>query len=137
MPFVAAVALQAGQMTWDDYARHIKNPDTLALCQRITTVIDAEAEAEFPDNMAGVARIRTSQGSFTKWVKIPKGEPDNFLSTTELRAKFDSLTGPFLSPANRARLANSLLALETQKNITQLLALTRPDNAMPTAAGEH
>ncbi len=43
MPFCAAVALREGQMTWDDYAKHIDDAQTLALCAKVSTRIDADA----------------------------------------------------------------------------------------------
>jgi hypothetical protein len=60
---------------------------------------------------------------------VPKGEPANFLSAAELRAKFDGLTGPYLSGRRRDELAGALLALEQAKDIGTLLRLTRPDDA--------
>ena len=37
MPFCAAVTLREGGMAWDDYARHIDDEKTLALCRRVHT----------------------------------------------------------------------------------------------------
>ena len=34
MPFCAAVVLREGTMLWDHYAKHLKNPDTLALTKK-------------------------------------------------------------------------------------------------------
>ncbi|GMQ90474.1 MAG: MmgE/PrpD family protein [Gammaproteobacteria bacterium] len=129
MPFLAAVALREGRMRWDDYARHIDDADTLALCKRVQTVVDPKAEAEFPAQMSGIARVRTKRGSFEKFVVIPKGEPENFFSQDELRAKFDSLVGPYLSARRRGELANALLALEQAGDIGMLLRLARPEQA--------
>jgi hypothetical protein len=60
-------------------------------------------------------------------VRTPKGEPANFLSATELRAKFDGLAGPYLSARRRDELAQALLALEQAKDIAALLRLARPE----------
>jgi 2-methylcitrate dehydratase PrpD len=126
MPFVGAVAVRDGAMGWDSYARHLDDADTLALCRRIRPVVDPVAEAEFPAYMSGVARVRTSAGELEKVVVIAKGEPENFLTDAELRAKFDDLTAPSLDQAARDALANAALGLEALTDTRELMALARP-----------
>ncbi|HEX9686941.1 MAG TPA: MmgE/PrpD family protein [Burkholderiales bacterium] len=127
MAFCAAVALRSGGLVWDDYARHLGDPATLALCKRVRTRVDPKAQADFPAEMAGSVRIKTARGAFETYVRVPKGEPANFLSAAELRAKFDGLTGPYLPARRRDELAGALLALEQAKDIGTVLRLTRPD----------
>ncbi|MEK6592650.1 MAG: MmgE/PrpD family protein, partial [Pseudomonadota bacterium] len=52
MAFCAAVALRSGGFVWDDYARHLADPATLALCKRVRTRIDPRAHADFPAEMS-------------------------------------------------------------------------------------
>ncbi len=132
MPFVAAVALREGGMAWDDYARHIGDEATLALCQRVSCAVDPRAEAAFPARMSGAARVRTRRGVFESFVEVPRGEPETFPSAGELRAKFDSLVGPYLSPQRIDALAGALMSLDEAPNVGGLLALTRAD---PGSAG--
>jgi 2-methylcitrate dehydratase PrpD len=127
MAFCAAVALRSGGLVWDDYARHLGDPATLALCKRVRTRVDPKAQADFPAEMAGSVWIKTARGAFETYVRVPKGEPANFLSAAELRAKFDGLTGPYLPARRRDELAGALLALEQAKDIGTVLRLTRPD----------
>jgi len=134
MPFVAAVALRDGQMTWDDYARHLGDSDTLALCRKIHTVVDDRAEAEFPANMSGVVEVATTSGTFEEMVVTPKGEPTNFLSGGEMRAKFDALVGPYLDNTSCGMLADAILSVEDAKNIQEILAMTRPSSQEPLRA---
>jgi 2-methylcitrate dehydratase PrpD len=72
-------------------------------------------------------RIKTARGTFETYVRVPKGEPANFLSAAELRAKFNGLVGPYLSARRRDELADAVLALEQVKDVGALLRLTRPD----------
>ena len=125
MAFVAAVALRDGKMGWDSYAPHLKDEATLALCKRIRSVVDPAVQAEFPARMGGVVRVHTGRGSFEKMVVIAKGEPENFLSAEEMRAKFDDLTSPYLGQAERDDLAAALLQLDACTDLPALLALTR------------
>lgn len=39
---------------------------------------------------------------YETYVRVPKGEPANFLTQAELRAKLDGLTAPYLPAARRA-----------------------------------
>ncbi len=127
MPFVAAVALRDGAMGWDSYAQHLGDEQTLALCRKVSVVSDPRAEAEFPANMSAVARLQTSTGAYEQLVVIPKGEPDNFMSEAELRAKFTTLTAPYLSQPRRDELLARLFTLDQVTDIAALLDLTRPD----------
>jgi 2-methylcitrate dehydratase PrpD len=133
MPFVAAVALRDGCMDWDSYARHLDDADTLALCRKVSSVCDDEVESHYPANMSGVARIRTSTGRFEQLVVVPRGEPENFMSDDELRAKFNGLVSPYLSEQRREQLADALLGLSAQADVSRVLHLARPDLAAPVA----
>ncbi|MFC1664187.1 MmgE/PrpD family protein [Pseudomonadota bacterium] len=126
MPFVAAVALREGDMQWDHYAQHLGDSFTLSLCKKITTVVDPLAEAEFPKQMSGVARVRTERGQFEKFVKIPKGEPENFLSEAELLNKFDGLVGPYVEDEKAEQFIKAILDVDNAKDINGLIQLTGP-----------
>ena len=123
MPFCAAVAARAGGLSWDDYDEHLGDEKTRALTRRVKVVIDPRAEAEFPTNMAGVARIRTKNGMFEAFVAEPKGEPGNFLADDEFRRKFGDLAAPYLGQDQTVRLADALLSLEQANTISSVLAL--------------
>lgn len=125
MPFCAAVALREGGMAWDHYAKHIGDEDTLALSRRVRTVVDARAQAEFPENLSGSVRIRTAQGDLETFVAIPKGEPANFLTDEEFRTKFDGLCRPYLGGDGLDRLAEALLSLEQANSVHAVMALSQ------------
>lgn len=127
MAFCAAVALRTGGLVWDDYARHLGNRETLALCKRVRTRIDAKAQADFPAEMSASVHMKTTRGAFETYVRVPKGEPANFLSADELRAKFDGLVGPYLPRERADAFARSLLALGEARDIGAVLRLARPE----------
>ncbi|MCP5150236.1 MAG: MmgE/PrpD family protein [Ectothiorhodospiraceae bacterium] len=135
MPFVAAVALRDGGMVWDSYAKHLRDPRTMALARRIRTVVDPKAEAEFPAHMAGVARVTLRDGTTHEGMVVAaKGEPENFLTAAEFRAKFDGLATPFLGSAGCDALARALSRLDTETDIAAVMALSRPTAAPLRAA---
>jgi len=119
MPFCAAVTLREGKLDWDDYPSHLADADTLALCRRVNCVVDADAEAALPANMAGKATITTLCGTFERFVEVPRGEPANFLSEDEFRAKFRALAAPYLGGETEA-LAKRLLAIDAIADIRGL-----------------
>lgn len=125
MPFCAAVALREGGLTWDDYKKHLNDQTTLALTAKVTAVVDERAQAEFPANMSGVTRIKTSKGEFETFVTVPKGEPENFLADEEFREKFDGLCVPYLGETQAHHLADQLLALEQANSVTAIMALSQ------------
>ena len=140
MPFCAAVALRDGALTWDSYDAHLGDADTLGLCRRVRTAVDDRAEADFP-GMSGLARITTKRGgAYERYVKTPRGEPENFLTREELKAKFDGLAAPYMGANRRDALAEALLAIDRTGDVAEVLRMTRPVetdgvSAPPSAAG--
>ena len=126
MAFVAAVALREGRMSWDDYGRHLIDPETLELCERVSTHPDPMAEAEFPQNMSARVRIETADGSCEKFVRVPKGEPDNFMTDAELAEKFRSLCAPYLAAAELDATRAALASFEQVHDICSVLARLAP-----------
>ena len=74
--------------------------------------------------MAGKAAITTPRGTLDKFVEVPGGEPANFLSEEEFRAKFRTLAAPCLGEETEA-LGDRLLALDRMKDIHALSGETR------------
>ena len=133
MPFCAAVVIREGNLVWDHYAFHVNDAETLALCKKVDTRVGQRAELEFPKNMSGSVKIKTSRGDFESYVRVPKGEPGNFVSEIELRNKFDGLVKPYLGKTPTAMFADSILAIERENSITQLLNQSRPSQPLAMA----
>jgi 2-methylcitrate dehydratase PrpD len=126
MPFCAAVVLRDGAMNWDAYAKHIKDADTLALCKKVQVSVDPRAQELFPDYMSGTVRIRTKKGEYETLVKVPLGEPENFMSEDMFRAKFDGLCIPYLGDEQSGKLADALMHLEEANSLRSVMALSQP-----------
>ncbi|MCC7426029.1 MAG: MmgE/PrpD family protein [Alphaproteobacteria bacterium] len=120
--FVVASALATGQMTWDSYEL-ISDQAVQGLCKKITSAVDAEVQAEFPRNMAGKVTVTTPRGTFTKFVSIPKGEPENFLTAEELKDKFAGLADSILGKQKAAQLADAILNMEQANDVSGLMRL--------------
>lgn len=112
MPFSAAVAFKEKRFIWDDYNRHLSNHETLALCKQVSVVIDDLAEAHSPENMSANVRIRTGSKSYKSFVKVPKGEPTNFMSEDDFKRKFRGLCEPFMSRPRIESLIENILGID-------------------------
>jgi 2-methylcitrate dehydratase PrpD len=112
-PFVIATALLHGNVEWDSY-RRLGEPGLMALCRKVEVWNDPEIEAEFPANMSGSVEIVTKSGSFGHKVVVPKGDPANFPSEADTRAKYLGLVGDYLPAAQAERLAAKLMGLDEQ-----------------------
>jgi 2-methylcitrate dehydratase PrpD len=124
-PFVVGSALATGAMGWDSY-KLLEDPTIRALLPKVTCVMDPEIEAEFPANMSGKITLAARGQVFTKKIVVPKGEPSNFLTEAELRAKFAGLTDAVLGADRAAKLADAVLAIDTTADVASLMRLAAP-----------
>ena len=131
-PFVLASALATGAMGWDSYGG-LFDPTIRALLPKIRVANDADVQAEFPANMSGKVTVRARGQVFEKMVVVPKGEPDNFLTEAELRAKFAGLTDRVLGAERAAKLADAMLAIDTAAEMGALIRLAAPQEAVRLA----
>ena len=124
-PFVVATTLLAGAMGWDSYGQ-LHDPAIRALMARTTAIHDPAAEAAAPAQMAGRLTIDLPSRRLERFVAIPKGEPANFLTEPELRAKFTSLAAPILGEVRTLALAARILAFDELAKMGSLMRLAAP-----------
>jgi 2-methylcitrate dehydratase PrpD len=95
MPFGAAVAAIDGAAGLDQFnLEKIRSPKIRELMNKVTLVKDPRIEATFPQEWpAHVAIELEDDQRFEKFIRFPKGDPENPLSWDELAAKFQVLTG--------------------------------------------
>ena len=124
-PFVVASALATGAMGWDSY-KLLQDKEIRALLPKIRGEFDPEIEAEYPTNMSGKVTIRARGQDFVQKVVIPKGEPDNFLTEGELRAKFAGLADAVLGEERAAQLADAVLAIDRANDVASVIRLSTP-----------
>ena len=124
-PFVISAALATGAMGWDSY-KLLNDPTIRALLPKVACDFDPEIEAEYPTNMSGKLTIEARGQIFSQTVVVPKGEPSNFLTENELRAKFAGLADAVLGAERAAKLAESVLSIDTSNDISALARLAAP-----------
>ena len=62
-----------------------------------------------------------------KFIKIPKGEPENFMDDSEFISKFRSLTEPYLSNMRIDELTNLMLKIDQSNNINSIFEYSQID----------
>ena len=59
-----------------------------------------------------------------KFIKIPKGDPENFMTQDEFIEKFDGLVEPYLNIEKSDELKNFMLKLDNANSIDSLFELS-------------
>ena len=124
MPFCAALVLRNGSFTWDDYKSNLKNDDVLNLCKKVNVSPNKQAEECCPKYMSANVKIKVSGKVYEKFVKIPKGDPENFMTDQEFEDKFDGLTNPYLSEGKSDELKKFMLRIDNANSIKSLFELS-------------
>ena len=116
MPFVTAVALTRGRMTWGDYEL-VGDAGVDALMGRVDVAPSAEANAAYPERWLTSVEIETGRGTFADARSRTRGEPEAPLSFDEVRAKFDDLASAVLDDNDRRELAEAIRDLAGQADL--------------------
>ena len=124
MPFCAALILRNGSFTWDDYKSNLKNDDVLDLCKKVNVSPNKQAEECCPKYMSANVKIKVSGKVYEKFIKIPKGDPENFMTDQEFEDKFDGLTNPYLSEGKLNELKKFMLRIDNANSIKSLFELS-------------
>ena len=127
MPFCAAVTVKSGGLKWDDYKNYLNDSDTLSLCNKIKVSPDKDAEECCPEYMSAKVKVVVKGKKYEKFVKIPKGEPENFMEDSEFISKFRSLAEPYLSNEKIDKLTVSMLKLDQSNNINSIFEFSQID----------
>jgi len=100
MPFGAAVAAIDGAAGLDQFtAEKARSPQIRELMNNVVLVKDPEIETTFPQEWPARVEIELDDGRrYEKFIRYPKGDPENPLTWDELAAKFRALAGAVISP---------------------------------------
>ncbi len=95
MPFGVAVACIDGAAGLDQFTiEKARSPKIRELMNKVELVKDPRIEETFPQEWPARVSIELENGQrFEKFVRYPKGDPENPLSWDEMKAKFRALTG--------------------------------------------
>jgi 2-methylcitrate dehydratase PrpD len=104
MPFGAAVAVVSRAAGLDQFSmEEVRSPRVRQMMNKVVLAKDPLIEETFPREWPARVVIRLSDGvAYEKFVRYPKGDPENPLTWDEMADKFRSLAGALL-PAGQDR----------------------------------
>ena len=93
IPYSTAAALVFGRAGLREFSEQtVKDERVLALTRLVHVEADEAFSKAFPTIQAAELTIKTRNGKISDRVDFPKGEPENPLTDSEFRARFDALT---------------------------------------------
>jgi len=117
--FQVATVLLDGSMTLESY-KDLKNPRTLSLMRRIAVMGDDD----IPNGGASV-EIKAGGKTYSAIVKVPLGEPENWIGQDKLRAKFLFLASKVFGQEHAVRLADAIYGLGLGGSVRAIMRLAR------------
>jgi 2-methylcitrate dehydratase PrpD len=131
MPFGAAAALTYQAAGIDQFtAENFGSPQIRSLMGKVVMTKDIRIEKNFPAEWASNVQIHLTNGKqFEKFVRFPKGDPENPLNWEELSAKFTSLAVRVLPRARCEQICHQVREIDPSaplRDIWKLAALSAP-----------
>jgi 2-methylcitrate dehydratase PrpD len=102
----------------------------------VTAFEDPRVEANYPNLLSGSLKIVMRDGTVHEsFQRVPKGDPENFVTAQEVRAKFASLVTPCLGEVGEAALFDVATHLESRTVADLFAATMMPEPQRAVAAG--
>ncbi len=126
MPFGAAVAVIDGAAGLDQFTvEKARSPKIRELMGKVALVKDPRIEETFPKEWPARVAIELANGQrHEKFVRYPKGDPENPLTWEEMTAKFRTLAGAVISAEQCDAIIEAVANVSTKP--ATLPALTSP-----------
>ena len=91
-PYSVAVALVYGKAGLQEFGEKVLESEAVkALAQKVHVVADQAMSTIFPDKQSAILTITTADGTYSERVDFPKGEPENPMTETEFRERYEAL----------------------------------------------
>ena len=88
MGTVLAIAARFGHAGLTEFDEQFLAPDTVALREKISMVLDQEVDTAYPQRWIGKVTVTTTDGRTLQGrIEEPKGDPGNTLSREEITEK--------------------------------------------------
>jgi len=118
--FALAASLLWGRFGMREYEM-VRQPDAVAFMDRIRAECDPEVEALYPRQLGASLTVRGHGEMLRRVQPIPKGEPENPLSWSDLEDKFRGLADGRLARAVQDRVIATIRDLEHADRIVTLM----------------
>ncbi len=129
LPYCIAAALADGRVTPEQFRdEKIMEPRLRAQIPKIKVEANADFEKLFPKIQPCKVEITLHDGRvLDRRIDIPKGDPRDPMTETELSIKFDALASPSFSEERRERIRKAVFSLESLEWVSDLLSLCVAD----------
>ena len=131
MPYGAAVALMERAAGLDQFSvTKFDSPKLRGLMSKVVLTKDARLEENFPQEWPARVQIELANGEkFEKFIRYPKGDPENPLTWQELSAKFESLASRVFPKTRCAQIIQGVKEMELSSSPCEIWKLAaRPDS---------
>jgi 2-methylcitrate dehydratase PrpD len=134
VPFGAAVALTFRKAGLDQFSdENIKSPQIKILMDKVVLQKDTRIEKNFPVEWPSFVKAYLTNGQFfDKYVRFPKGDPENPLTWDELSAKFQSLATRVLPKERCDQIVRSVKDMKSSTVLRNIWKLTSRSAAVAT-----
>jgi 2-methylcitrate dehydratase PrpD len=134
VPFGAAVALTFRKAGLDQFSdENIKSPQIKILMDKVVLQKDTRIEKKFPVEWPSFVKVYLTNGQFfDKYVRFPKGDPENPLTWDELSAKFQSLATRVLPKERCDQIVRSVKDMKSSTVLRNIWKLTSRSAAVAT-----
>jgi 2-methylcitrate dehydratase PrpD len=136
MPYGAAVALTdraAGldQFTGDSF----HSPQIKSLMGKVVLQKDIRIEKNFPAEWPAIVQVHlTNGGQFEKFIRFPKGDPENPLTWQELSAKFHSLAARVFPKTHCDQIVDSVKEMNSSTELRNIWKLAARSDSLSLPA---
>lgn len=123
MGYCVVLALRDGDVTRESFSdENIRDPQVLALLDKIQIVETDECNAGYPDGIPNKLIITLAGGkAVSKLVKYPRGHAGNPMSDEEVVAKFKRQASGVVSDATAERIIDKAMSFEKLSGMSELL----------------
>lgn len=114
-PYAVAAGLIYGRAGLQEFSEDmVKNEEILELTKKVHVMPDEQLSRGFPDIQAAIETITAKSGTFTERVDFPKGEPENPLTESEFKCRYDML---MMYSGISSNIADSVYEMITQYTV--------------------
>lgn len=136
MPYGAAIALIDRAAGLDEFSgTGFDSPKLKNLMSKVVLTKDVRLEENFPQEWPARVQIELASGEkFEKFVRYPKGDPENPLTWQELSAKFHSLAARVFPKTRCDQIIQSVKSMNPSTALHDIWKLTASENSLSQSA---
>ncbi|MBC7773689.1 MAG: MmgE/PrpD family protein, partial [Pyrinomonadaceae bacterium] len=126
LPYCLAAGLVDGMVTPLQFKEErVLDQALIPIMDKVKVVPNEEFEALFPKFQPSRVTITTTDGKqFSKRVDVPKGDPRDPMTETEIGVKFNALGAAVIGQSQCDRLREAIMGMEKLKSVDGLMQLT-------------